>query len=105
MPGLLLIVAQAEGERFAAAIELAAAAAALDRPVELLLRGPAVAALGQAPVARAFDLLFELGARVWLCQTAMAAHGLRAADLPPGVEATGMVALLKGRPDWQLAIV
>jgi intracellular sulfur oxidation DsrE/DsrF family protein len=105
MPGLLLIVSAAEGERFAAAVELAAASAALDRTVAVLLRGPAVRALGRPDVARAFDLLFELGANVSLCQTAMAAHGLTAADLPPGVEALGMVAFLTGRADWQVVLV
>ena len=105
MPGLLLIVSAAEGERFAAAVELAAASAALDRTVAVLLRGPAVRALGRPDVARAFDLLFELGANVSLCQTAMAAHGLMAADLPPGVEALGMVAFLTGRADWQVVLV
>ncbi len=38
MPGLLLIVSEASGERFAAAVELAGAAAALGRPVAVLLR-------------------------------------------------------------------
>jgi intracellular sulfur oxidation DsrE/DsrF family protein len=99
-----MIVSEAGGERFAAAAELAAASAALDRPVAVLLHGPAVAALGQPAVARAFDLLFELGVDVALCQTAMAAHGLAAADLPPGVEAIGMVAFLSGRADWQLVL-
>jgi intracellular sulfur oxidation DsrE/DsrF family protein len=104
MSGLLLIVSEASGERFAAALELAGAAAALGRPVAVLLRGPAVAALGRRPVASAFDLLFELGAEVSLCQTAMAAHALTAADLPPGVEAHGMVAFLAGREDWQVVL-
>lgn len=105
MTGLLLIVSEAEGERFAAAIELAAATAALDRPVAVLLRGPAVKALGRTNVAKAFDLLFELGADVGICQTAMATHGLTAADLPPGIEAHGMVAFLQGRGDWQVVVV
>jgi intracellular sulfur oxidation DsrE/DsrF family protein len=105
MPGLLLIVSEAEGERFAAAIELAAASAALDRAVAVLLRGPAVKALGRANVAKAFDMLFELGVDVGICQTAMAAHGLTAADLPGGVEAHGMIAFLGGRGDWQIVLV
>lgn len=104
MPGLLLIVTQAPGERFAAAVELAATAAALDRPVAVLLRGPAVKALGQQPVAKAFDLLFELGAEVSICQTAMDAHALTTADLPPGIEPLGMVAFLQGRADWQIVL-
>lgn len=105
MPGLLLIVTHAEGERFTAAIELAAAAAALGRPVELLLRGPAVNVFDQRDAAQGLDLLRELGARISVCQTAMAKQGLAAADLPPGVEASGIVALLTGRADWQLLIV
>jgi intracellular sulfur oxidation DsrE/DsrF family protein len=105
MTGLLLIVSEAEGERFAAAVELAAASAAMDRAVAVLLRGPAVKALGRPKVAKAFDLLFELGANVSLCQTAMATHGLTAADLPPGIEALGMVAFLSGRADWQIVVV
>jgi intracellular sulfur oxidation DsrE/DsrF family protein len=105
MPGLLLIVSEADGERFAAAIELAAASAALDRAVAVLLRGPAVKALGRRDVAKAFDMLFELGVDVGLCQTAMAAHGLTAKDLPGGVEAHGMVAFLSGRGDWQVVLI
>jgi intracellular sulfur oxidation DsrE/DsrF family protein len=104
MPGLLLIVSEAQGERFAAAVELAASSAALDRPVAVLLRGPAVKALGRVEVAKAFDLLFEMGADVGICQTAMATHGLTAADLPPGVEAHGMVGFLSGRADWQIVL-
>lgn len=106
MPGLLLILTAPAGGRFEAAVELAAASAALGRPVALLLRGEAVAALGAGDggVTRALALLGELGAGLWACQTAMAAHGLKAGDLPPGVGATGMVALLQGRADWQLLL-
>ena len=49
--------------------------------------------------------LFELGADVGICQTAMAETGLCAADLPPGIEAHGITAFLAGREDWQLLIV
>lgn len=105
MSGLLLIVTEAPGERFAAGVELAAASAALDRPVAVLLRGPAVKALGCREVAQAFDLLVELGAEVGICQTAMAAHGLSAADLPSGVEAHGMVGFLGGRAGWQVVVI
>ncbi len=105
MSGLLVIVSDAEGERFAAVVELAAATAALDRPVAMLLRGPAVQALGQPHVIRAFALLFELGVDIGVCQTAMAAHGITAASLPKGVEPLGMLAFLSGRPGWQLALI
>ena len=105
MPGLLLIVTEAGTERFAAAAELAATTAALGRPVALLLRGPALKALGEPRMLQSLAMLFELGATVSACQTAMAAHALTAADLPPGVEPLGMVAFLAGREDWQVAVV
>lgn len=105
MPGLLLIVTEVGAERFAAAAELAATTAALGRPVALLLRGPALKALGEPPLTRALATLQELGATVSACQTAMAAHGLTAADLPPGVEPLGMVAFLAGRENWQALVV
>lgn len=103
MPGLLLILTEAGGERFAAAVELAATVAAMGRPVAALLRGPAARTLGDDPGR--FHLLFELGAQVSVCQTAMAAHGLSAAGLPANVEPLGMVAFLQGRQDWQLVVV
>ena len=102
MPGLLLILTEARGERFEAALELAATAAALGRPVAVLLRGAALPAPG---VAGAYGVLLELGATVAVCQTAMAAQGLSAAALPPGVEPAGMVGFLAERADWQLAVV
>lgn len=105
MSGLLLIVSEAPGLRFSAAIELAGASAALGRPVAVLLRGPAVAALGQPAVAAAFDLLLELGADVAICQTALDAHQMTAADLPPGIEALGMVAFLSARAGWSVVLV
>jgi intracellular sulfur oxidation DsrE/DsrF family protein len=99
MPGLLLILTDTRGERFEAALELAATAAALGRPVAVLLRGAAVQA------ADACAVLLELGATVSVCQTAMAAQGLEAAALPANVEPGGMVGFLAGRADWQLAVV
>lgn len=104
MPGLLLILTEAVGERFSAAVELAAAAAALDRPVAVLLRGPAVSATGRPEVAKVYDLLFEMGASVSLCQTAMVAHGLTPRDLSGGIEAVTMAGFLAGREDWQLVL-
>lgn len=99
MSGLLLIISEAEGERFAAGMELAAASAALGRPVAVLLRGPAVAAALGSPGP--FQILFDLGVDVGVCQTSMAAHGLSAETLPSGASPTGMVAFLSGRECWQ----
>ncbi|MGL6044768.1 MAG: hypothetical protein ACRC1J_12675 [Sandaracinobacteroides sp.] len=101
MRGLMLIVSEAGGERFAAAMELAAASAALAHPVAVLLRGPAVPALQAGGM---LDMLFELGAEVTVCQTAMAAYGLGAADLPPGAEAAGLIGFLSGREGWQIVL-
>lgn len=105
MTGLLLIICEAEGERFAAAMEVAAASAALDRPVSLLLRGPAVQAMRRKDVADAMAMLLELGADIGVCQTAMATFGLVARDLPAGLAAHGMVHFLAGREDWQMLLV
>lgn len=104
MTGLLLILTEGPGERLAAAVEVAAAAAALGRPVAVLLRASAVTALGDARVAKALDLLFELGVDIGLCQTALADTGLTAAALPPGVEVHGLVGFLAGREAWQLLL-
>lgn len=100
MPGLLLILTRARGERFSAAMELAATSAALGRPVAVLLRGSAVQARKMAVV----DTLLDLGAHIAVCQTAMADRALSVADLPPGVQPLGLVAFLAGREDWQLVL-
>ncbi|WP_199554961.1 DsrE family protein [Sandaracinobacteroides hominis] len=105
MPGLLLIVTDTGGERFNAAMELAAATAALGRPVALLLRGPAILDLARKPVADALSTLHELGAHIAACQTAMATHHLAADQLPDGVEPLGMIAFLSGRSDWQTLLI
>ena len=51
MPGLSIIVASADGQRFYAALETAAAAAALGRSARIFLQGEAAAAWREA-VAR-----------------------------------------------------
>jgi intracellular sulfur oxidation DsrE/DsrF family protein len=104
MSGLLLILSETEGERFTAAIELAAATAALGRPVTLHLRGPAVTRLHLPAVAEALTLLTDLGATLTACQTALATHDIPAITLPEGIEPTGLIALLTPRADWQLLL-
>lgn len=96
--GLLLILTERGTVRAAAALELAAAAAALGRPVAVLLKGPD---LGDCP---ALAMLRDLGASLHACQTAMAAAGVAADALPPGVSPSGLVALLAGREGWQLLL-
>lgn len=96
MTGLLLVLTAAGGERFEAAVELAATAAALGRPVAVLLKGEALTAdLG---------LLLDLGAELVACQTSMASHGVAAGALAEGVVAGGMVSVLAGREAWQLLL-
>lgn len=96
--GLLLILTERGTPRAAAALELAAAAAALGRPVALLMKGPDFA---DCP---ALATLRELGASLFACQTAMAAAGVVADALPPGVSPSGLVALLAERAGWQLLL-
>lgn len=104
MPGLLLIVSDGAGKRLEAAREVAAASAALGRPVAVLLRGDAAAALRDGALEPTLALLAELGVDVALCQTAMAAAGLEAADLPAGVVPHGLVGFMAARADWQLLL-
>ena len=99
MPGLRLILTAHAGERSAAAIEAAAATAALGRPVAILLRGEAVA-LPDTQIA----MLRDLGVRIVACQTAMAQAGIAAPMLPPGVEPGGMIAFLSEDRDCQLLL-
>lgn len=103
MSGLLVILTESGGERFAAATDTAAAAAALGRPVCMLLRGRA-ALLGH-PLPASLAMLAELGVEIFYCQTALAAHALDAAShLPPGAQAAGLVQFLSDRADWQLLL-
>ena len=104
MTGLLLVLADAGGPRAAAALDLAAATAALGRPVTLFLTGPAVSALGSPLLQAAMATLAALGARLAICQTAMADHGLAATALPPAVAPTGLVHLLASHPAHQLIL-
>lgn len=109
MPGLNIIVASADGERFYAALEAAAAAAALGRPARIFLQGPA-AALLRTPVAFAGDaarraagqpdlvsLIAEATAmdvRLVVCQSGMALTGMIASELVPQVRTGGLVSFL-----------
>lgn len=101
---LAIIVTEAPGPRFTAALELAATWNALNRSVALLLQADAVAALRQPAVARALDALWQEGIPVHVCQSAMHAHGLTAPDLPPGLEALGLVAFLADHPGAQVLL-
>ncbi|PKP87858.1 MAG: hypothetical protein CVT78_06035 [Alphaproteobacteria bacterium HGW-Alphaproteobacteria-17] len=109
MPGLSIIVASAEGERFYAALETATAAAALGRSARIFLQGPA-AALLRTPVAFAGDaarraagqpdlvsLIAEamaMDVKLIVCQSGMALTGMTAGDLVPQVRTGGLVSFM-----------
>lgn len=118
MPGLSIIVASADGARFYAALEAAAAAAALGRPARVFLQGEA-AALLRAPVSFDGDsarraagqpdlvsLIAEamaMDVRLIVCQSGMALAGMSASELVPQVRAGGLVSFLSETgPDDQL---
>ncbi|HEY1145345.1 MAG TPA: DsrE family protein [Allosphingosinicella sp.] len=119
MRGLTIIVATADPARFHAALSLAAAQAALERPARIFLQAEAVALLRQ-PVAmpddarysaagmpRLGELLDEamaLGVTVTACQTGLALAGMQAEQLPAGVETGGLVGLLAQTEDDRLLI-
>lgn len=106
MTGLAFILADDSPARLAAALETAASAAALGRPVAVLLKGSALRALDHRPLADLLGmLLVEDGAALAVCQTDMDAAGLIAAALPAGVEPLGMVAFLADHADKQLVFV
>lgn len=109
MPGLNIIVASAEGERFYAALETAAASAALGRPARLFLQGEAAALLrtpvafdgdaarraaGQPDLASLIAEATAMDVRLVVCQSGMALAGMTASDLAPQVRAGGLVSFL-----------
>ncbi|HEV2746177.1 MAG TPA: DsrE family protein [Allosphingosinicella sp.] len=119
MRGLTIIVAGADPARLHAALSLAAAQAALDRPARIFLQGDAVGLLRQ-PLAAPDDarhsaaglptlaeLLHEaaaLGVTVTACQSGLALAGLQSTDLPDGVATGGLVELLATGGDDQLLL-
>ena len=109
MRGLNIIIASADGERFYAALETAAAAAALGRTARIFLQGPA-AALLHTPVAFAGDLArraagqpdlgsliaeaMAMGVRLTVCQSGMVLIGMTASELVPQVRTGGLVSFM-----------
>ena len=118
LPGLNIVVAGEDPGRLHAALSVAAAWAALDRPARIFLQSEAVALLRpslagedqgrrrEAGIPALAELLEEslaLGASVIACQSGLALAGLSAEDLPAGVDTGGLVDFLaKSRPDDQL---
>ena len=116
MQGLTIIVASADEERFRSALEVAAANAALDRTTRLFLQGAAASLLqpvaaasedpsnpaGMPSLAQLLEEALALGASVTVCQSGLAMAGMRADQLPKGVETGGLVELLASGRTHQL---
>ena len=109
MSGLSIIVASADGAHFYAALETAAAAAALGRPARIFLQGEAAAllrtpvsfdgdaarrAVGQPDLASLIAEAMAMDVRLIVCQSGMALAGMTASELVPQVRAGGLVSFL-----------
>jgi peroxiredoxin family protein len=94
--GLTVVLVSEDPARFGAAVQLAAASAALGGRVTLYCHDAAVRCLADADtLAPARDL----GVRVIACQTGLAQHG---ATLPDWAEAGGLVSLIAELGDDRL---
>ena len=113
--GLSIVVAGTDPARLHAALSMAAAWAALDRPARIFLQAEAVRLLRPVdaqeeepkgtgmPTLR--DMLAEslkLGVAITACQSGLALAGLSAENLPAGVDTGGLVGFLAERGDDQL---
>ena len=109
MPGLNIIVASADGQRFYAALETAAAAAALGRPARIFLQGEAARLLrtpvafdgdaarraaGQPDLVSLIAEAMAMDVRLIVCQSGMALVGMTASELVPQVRSGGLVSFL-----------
>jgi len=90
-------------DRAVSALAVAAAAAALGRPVAMLFDGASVGVLADAGPALVTAL--ELGVTVTACQSGLAAACIAATALPPSVATGGMVGFLRdaAAAQWLLA--
>lgn len=96
---LALVIHSGEPDRVAYALDLAAAAAALGRPVTILFSGGSLALLRPGRAPERLETLRELEVRLLVCEAALKASGIRAADLVPGLQVAGLVTLLAaGQP-------
>ncbi len=102
MQGLTIIVATGDAARFQAALEVAAANAALGRRTRLFLQSEAVQLLRSVDDQHLLGEAIALGATVTACQSGLALAGMSAEALPEGVDTGGLVELLSSRGDDQL---
>jgi predicted peroxiredoxin len=111
MPGLNIIVADAAGSRFYAALETAMASAALGQPARLFLQGEAVALLrtpvgfagdgarvaaGQPDLAQMIAEAAAMDVAIIACQSGLALAGMTAGEMASHVRAGGLVGFLAG---------
>ena len=117
MRGLTIIVAGPDPTRFRAALSIAAAGAALDRPIRVFLQADAVALL-RTPLAAPDDDIHEaaglptlpdllrealaLDVTLTACQSGVSLAGISANALPEGVEVGGLLSELQR--DYELLI-
>lgn len=120
MPGLNIIVPSADGQRFYAALETAAAAAALGRPARIFLQGEAAALLrtpvafdgdaarraaGQPDLVSLIAEAMAMDVRLIVCQSGMALAAMTASELVPQVRSGGLVSFLaEAGPGDQLLV-
>lgn len=116
VPGLTIIVAGNDPERFHAALSVAAANAAMNHHSRIFLQGEAAALLrgtevegdarrsrhGVPTVAQLTEEARALGVKIIACQSGLALAGLSADRLPDGVTTGGLVEILATRGDDQL---
>jgi len=116
VPGLTIIVATADPDRFHAALEVAAASAALGERSRIFLQGEAARLLrdarspadaertrhGVPTTTQLLDEARALGAEIIVCQSGLALCGLSADALPEGVTTAGLVQILSTRGEDRL---
>jgi predicted peroxiredoxin len=113
MQALSIVVATADPGRFASALEVAAANAALDRPTRLFLQAQAVpllrfgaaAAEGMPSAEEMLGDALALGVKVSACQSGLSLSGMDAMELPEGVETEGLLSFLAARGEDQLLVI
>lgn len=108
---LTILIAGPDPDRFHAALSLAAASAALDRPTCVFLQAEAVsllrppftaaryAAAGMPTLAELLEESQAMGVAIRACQSGLPLAAMSAADLPSGVEASGLIAMLSGEAE------
>lgn len=101
MQGLTIIVATGDAERFAAALTIASASAALGARTRLYLHEGAVAQLGSADLSDAL----ALDVAIIACQTGLAAAGIDLSTLDRRIAAGGLVSLLAALDDDRLLTI